>query len=76
MASIPPIRPIQPHPDVLVNTMQQRSGGIAKKMDERSAELEARRALGKAPGRLRRVVSPVLIGLVILALAIAIVYLR
>jgi hypothetical protein len=76
MSSIPPIPPIQPHPEVLVNTMQQRASGVSKEIDERAAELEARRALGKEPGRLRRVASVVLIGLVILALAIYIVYLR
>jgi hypothetical protein len=70
------ISPIQPHPQVLVNTMQQRASGISKEIGERAAELEARRVLGNELGRLRRVASVVLIGLVILALAIYIVYLR
>jgi hypothetical protein len=56
--------------------MQQRASGISKEIGERAAELEARRVLGNELGRLRRVASVVLIGLVILALAIYIVYLR
>ena len=65
-----------PHPDSLVHTMEGRASDLSRDVGERAAELEARRALGKEPGRLRRVAWVVLVGLVILALAIYIVYLR
>lgn len=49
----------------LRSQIQNRPGELSREIEERARELEARRALGKAPGRVRRLAGAAVVALVI-----------